>query len=83
MCMLLQTHSRASSDVRAPPAAPPFKPPASYSKKPVETLENFKELAQHRRGFFRKKVTIANMLCWTKVGAIPLAVGDGRHDPLF
>ena len=62
-----QTHTRASSDVRAPPVAPPFKAP-SRSIKPVESLEHFKELAQHRKGLFRKKVTIANMLCWTRVG---------------
>ena len=65
---LFQTHTRASSDVKAPPVAPPFKPPTKM--KPVETLENFKELAQHRKGLFRKKVTIANMLCWTKVNTI-------------
>ena len=31
---------------------------------------------QHRKGLFRKKVTIANMLCWTKVGAI-INMGNG------
>ena len=70
MCVypeFMQTHTRASSEVQAPPAAPPFKPPARFSK-PVESLQDFKELAQHRKGLFRKKVTIANMLCWTKVG---------------
>ena len=30
-------------------------------------LGSFNELAQHKRGFFRRKVTIANMLSWTKV----------------
>jgi hypothetical protein len=46
------------------PVPPPFHP-----KNPAVTvapLEDFKELATHRTGFFRKKVTIANMLCWTK-----------------
>ena len=65
-------HSRAKSDI--PPAPPPFKPPtrpATISSKPstkgAGNLEHFKDLAQHRKGFFRKKVTIANMLTWTKV----------------
>jgi hypothetical protein len=29
-------------------------------------LGKYQELAQHKKGFFRKKVTIANMLSWTK-----------------
>ena len=32
-------------------------------------LETFKELNQHKQGFIiRKKVSIADMLSWTKVG---------------
>ena len=33
-------------------------------------LEAFKDLETHRTGFFRKKVTIANMLAWTKVHTV-------------
>ena len=39
-------------------------------------LEAFKDLETHRTGFFRKKVTIANMLAWTKVHTVePLNSG--------
>lgn len=57
---------RAHTD--APPAAPPFKPPARHKPSKTGTaLESFQDLAQHRSGLFRKKVTIANMLSWTRV----------------
>lgn len=46
------------------PAAPPFNPPKTAVS--VIPLETFKDLETHRKGFLRKKVTIANMLCWTK-----------------
>lgn len=37
---------------------------------PGKSLEQFNDLATHKIGFFRKKVTIANMLAFTKVIAI-------------
>lgn len=46
------------------PIPPPFRPKNPIIK--VVPLEMFKDLATHRKGLFRKKVTIANMLCWTK-----------------
>ncbi len=67
----MQSHSRAKSDV--PPAPPPpFRSPqrAGSLQKGSGSgarLESFKDLSQHRKGLFRKKVTIANMLQWTKV----------------
>ena len=35
--------------------------------KAVESIGSFEDLAQHKKGLFRKKVTIHNMLSWTKV----------------
>ena len=34
--------------------------------KAVESIGSFENLAQHKKGLFRKKVTIHNMLSWTK-----------------
>ena len=56
-----------------PPIAPSFVPPVSKGtlsggKSTVgSSLDKFEYLAKHRVGLFRKKVTIANMLSWTKV----------------
>ena len=63
------THTHQPSKGDIPPAPPPFKPSVrpTHGNKSAESLEHFKDLVQHRRGFFRKKVTIANMLAWTKV----------------
>lgn len=50
-------------------------------------LESFGDLAQHRSGLFRKKVTIANMLSWTKVcmrvshNWRPVLVSKGCRNP--
>ena len=35
--------------------------------KAVESIGSFEALVQHKKGLFRKKVTIHNMLSWTKV----------------
>ena len=72
----IQALSRTKSDAAVPPAAPPFKPPPPHNARTLPgkainsgvALTEFKELEQHRTGFiFKKKVTIANMLSWTKV----------------
>lgn len=65
------TSSKPGGPAPAPPVAPPFKPPVRHATVGASTtdgaaLEGYRDLAQHRSGFFRKKVTIANMLAWTK-----------------
>ncbi|CAI8043664.1 Rho GTPase-activating protein 39 [Geodia barretti] len=65
----------ALSDKSSSPSSIPIAPPL-HLKHPMvggamltaagTPLEAFKDLETHRTGFFRKKVTIANMLAWTK-----------------
>ncbi|XP_064384607.1 rho GTPase-activating protein 39-like isoform X2 [Halichondria panicea] len=61
-----KAHHRSRSDIPPAPAPPQIRSDRAVSVVSKTSLANFKDLSQHRKGFFRKKVTIANMLAWTK-----------------
>lgn len=70
-----KSHKRKLSQGIPPAPTPPVVPGLHTTKmsrsvslqiEPGKSLDRFGELEQHKRGFFRKKVTIANMLSWTK-----------------
>ena len=65
-----QRGRRSTSLTEANPRSPikTKRPSVRPPDKPVQKLEQFDSLSQHKKGFiFRRKVSIANMLQWTKV----------------
>ena len=63
-CVQLKKPKRSASVTEAKPAKVKDRKPAQ----PVQKLEEFTDLSRHKTGFIiKKKVSIANMLSWTKV----------------
>ncbi|XP_019848832.1 PREDICTED: rho GTPase-activating protein 39-like isoform X2 [Amphimedon queenslandica] len=59
-----------TAGIPTPPSLPSTSPKQNLKMKRSVSMQadlgSFNELAQHKRGFFRRKVTIANMLSWTR-----------------
>lgn len=79
--------SPSASSVPVAPALPPAVAPKASRALSTEALEAYSEnLSTHRKGFFRKKVSIASMLAWSKEGIkVPMLMtlkGKDKKDAL-